>query len=129
MPFFSCFQKTSSGQDLLDRAFTYLDIMERDYFGLKYAESPSSSSPAVNSGGKISPNQWLDPKKEIKKQSKAKGEHEALMNYNKTLAGFICSTAALPGTATLFLAESKFGLNIFLALAPQLKMTCNVVSN
>ena len=35
--------------------------MERDYFGLRYTD--------VNSQ-----NQWLDPKKEIKKQSKDRGK-------------------------------------------------------
>ena len=58
------FQKSSSGQDLIERVFTYLDIMERDYFGLRFVEGNSH-----NQG-----QQWLDPKKEIKKQSRgAKG--------------------------------------------------------
>ena len=59
-----CFQKSSSGQDLIERVFTYLDIMERDYFGLRFVDGSSH-----NQG-----QQWLDPKKEIKKQSRgAKG--------------------------------------------------------
>ena len=38
-----------------------MDILERDYFGLKYLDVNSVS-------------QWLDPRKPIKKQSKDKGE-------------------------------------------------------
>ena len=38
-----------------------MDILERDYFGLKYLDANSVS-------------QWLDPRKPIKKQSKDKGE-------------------------------------------------------
>ena len=58
------FQKSSSGQDLIERVFTYLDIMERDYFGLRFVEGNSHTQGQ----------QWLDPKKAIKKQSRgAKG--------------------------------------------------------
>ena len=55
------FQKSSNGQQLLDRVFTHMDILERDYFGLKYLDANSVSH-------------WLDPRKPIKKQSKDKGE-------------------------------------------------------
>ena len=55
------FQKSSNGQHLLERVFTHMDILERDYFGLKYLDVNSVS-------------QWLDPRKPIKKQSKDKGE-------------------------------------------------------
>ena len=55
------FQKSSNGQQLLERVFTHMDILERDYFGLKYLDANSVS-------------QWLDPRKPIKKQSKDKGK-------------------------------------------------------
>ena len=51
-----------------------MDILERDYFGLKYLDVNSVS-------------QWLDARKPIKKQSKDKGEktatliHSHYMNY------------------------------------------------
>ena len=54
--FFFFLQKSSYGQALLERAFTYLDILERDYFGMKFIDGAKE--------------QWLDPKKEIKKQSR-----------------------------------------------------------
>ena len=38
-----------------------MDILERDYFGLKYLDVNSVS-------------QWLDPRKPIRKQSKDKGK-------------------------------------------------------
>ena len=55
------FQKSSNGQQLLERVFTHMDILERDYFGLKYLDVNSVS-------------QWLDPRKPIRKQSKDKGK-------------------------------------------------------
>ena len=54
------------GHDLLDRVFGHLDLLERDYFGLKYLDINSVS-------------QWLDPFKEIKKQSKDKGESHIVL--------------------------------------------------
>ena len=57
LPFF---QRSCLGHSLMDRVFTHLDLVERDYFGLKYLDVNSVS-------------QWLDPYKEIKKQSKDKG--------------------------------------------------------
>ena len=57
------FQKSCNGQQLLERVFTHMDILERDYFGLKYLDANSVS-------------QWLDPRKPIKKQSKDKGKND-----------------------------------------------------
>ena len=57
----SYLQRNALGQDLMDKVFCQLDLMERDYFGLRYLDIQSNS-------------QWLDPFKEIKKQSKDKGE-------------------------------------------------------
>ena len=56
-------QRTSLGRELLERVFYHLNLEEREYFGLKYLD--------VNSVC-----QWLDPLKEVKKQSKDKGEWE-----------------------------------------------------
>ena len=53
-------QRTSLGRELLERVFYHLNLEEREYFGLKYLD--------VNSVC-----QWLDPLKEVKKQSKDKG--------------------------------------------------------
>ena len=46
---------------MLDKVFCHLDIIERDYFGLKYLDANNVT-------------QWLDPFKEIKKQSIERGE-------------------------------------------------------
>ena len=54
------FQKLCKGYDLLDKVFCHLDIIERDYFGLKFLDSNNVT-------------QWLDPFKEIKKQSIERG--------------------------------------------------------
>ena len=65
------FQKSSNGQQLLERVFTHMDILERDYFGLKYLDANSVS-------------QWLDPRKPIKKQSKDKGKNFLLRTFDHT---------------------------------------------
>lgn len=65
------FQKSSNGQQLLERVFTHMDILERDYFGLKYLDANSVS-------------QWLDPRKPIKKQSKDKGKKFLLRKFDHT---------------------------------------------
>ena len=62
------FQKSSNGQQLLERVFTHMDILERDYFGLKYLDVNSVS-------------QWLDPRKPIRKQSKDKGKTTQALIY------------------------------------------------
>jgi hypothetical protein len=51
------------GYDLLDKVFCHLDIIERDYFGLKYLDANNVT-------------QWLDPFKEIKKQSIERGKQK-----------------------------------------------------
>ena len=61
------FQKSSNGQQLLERVFTHMDILERDYFGLKYLDTNSVSH-------------WLDARKPIKKQSKDKGKNDFLIS-------------------------------------------------
>ena len=57
---FFLLQRTSLGRELLERVFYHLNLEEREYFGLKYLDINSVC-------------QWLDPLKEVKKQSKDKG--------------------------------------------------------
>ena len=64
----SMFQKQCKGFDLYDKVFCHLDIIERDYFGLKYLDSNNTT-------------QWLDPEREIKKQSTERGWKEATLLY------------------------------------------------
>ena len=77
------FQRCALGHDLLDRVFGHLDLLERDYFGLKYLDINSVS-------------QWLDPFKEIKKQSKDKGESHIVLDPldkgKKAVCEVICFT-------------------------------------
>ncbi|XP_058809813.1 tyrosine-protein phosphatase non-receptor type 4 isoform X2 [Phymastichus coffea] len=62
-------EKRSKGQALLDLVFQHLELVEKDYFGLQYAENTSGltscSSPDVM--------RWLDPSKLVKKQIRSKG--------------------------------------------------------
>ena len=62
----SMFHKQCKGFDLYDKVFCHLDIIERDYFGLKYLDSNNTT-------------QWLDPEREIKKQSTERGWKEATL--------------------------------------------------
>ena len=70
------FQKSCNGQQLLERVFTHMDILERDYFGLKYLDANSVS-------------QWLDPRKPIKKQSKDKGKNDLFTMLPSIMLNFI----------------------------------------
>ena len=70
------FQKSCTGQQLLERVFTHMDILERDYFGLKYLDANSVS-------------QWLDPRKPIKKQSKDKGKNDLFIMLSSNNSNFI----------------------------------------
>ncbi|XP_064617281.1 band 4.1-like protein 5 isoform X2 [Liolophura sinensis] len=49
--------KKAEGSSLLEQVFYYLDIIEKDYFGLQYTDAHNV-------------NHWLDPTKPIKKQVK-----------------------------------------------------------
>ena len=53
----------------MERVYSHLDLVERDYFGLKYLDFNSVS-------------QWLDPVKEIKKQSNDKGNQKKKCNFS-----------------------------------------------
>ena len=60
-----------------------MDILERDYFGLKYLDANSVS-------------QWLDPRKPIKKQSKDKGKNDLfIMLSSNMLLNISFDTVAL----------------------------------
>uniref|UniRef100_A0A3P8VJK1 FERM domain-containing protein n=1 Tax=Cynoglossus semilaevis TaxID=244447 RepID=A0A3P8VJK1_CYNSE len=48
-------QKHSKGQTLMDMVCEHLNLLEKDYFGLTYADADTQKN-------------WLDPSKEIKKQ-------------------------------------------------------------
>lgn len=48
-------EKRAKGQVLFDRVCEYLNLLEKDYFGLMYQENPEQKN-------------WLDPSKEIKRQ-------------------------------------------------------------
>ncbi|XP_012934647.1 band 4.1-like protein 5 isoform X3 [Aplysia californica] len=50
-------QKTADGSALIEQVFYYLDIIEKDYFGLQYTDH-------------FNVNHWLDPTKQVKKQVK-----------------------------------------------------------
>ncbi|XP_073075707.1 band 4.1-like protein 2 isoform X2 [Manis javanica] len=53
---YSCdLEKRAKGQVLFDRVCEYLNLLEKDYFGLMYQENPEQKN-------------WLDPSKEIKRQ-------------------------------------------------------------
>ncbi|XP_015121801.1 tyrosine-protein phosphatase non-receptor type 4 isoform X2 [Diachasma alloeum] len=54
--------KRAKGQALLDLVFHHLELIEKDYFGLQYAESGSNSSNCPDIM------RWLDPSKPVKKQ-------------------------------------------------------------
>ncbi|XP_044015299.1 tyrosine-protein phosphatase non-receptor type 4 isoform X2 [Aphidius gifuensis] len=62
--------KRAKGQVLLDLVFQHLELIEKDYFGLQYAES-NSGSPSTSSNIDIM--RWLDPAKTVKKQIRSKG--------------------------------------------------------
>ncbi|XP_034945429.1 tyrosine-protein phosphatase non-receptor type 4 isoform X1 [Chelonus insularis] len=62
--------KRAKGQVLLDLVFHHLELIEKDYFGLQYAENSNSS---ICSNSDVM--RWLDPSKLIKKQIRNKGGH------------------------------------------------------
>ncbi|XP_031573652.1 band 4.1-like protein 4 [Actinia tenebrosa] len=51
-------QKSTKGQEVLEKVFDHLNLLERDYFGLRYVDKASHS-------------RWLDPMKLVMKQLKA----------------------------------------------------------
>ncbi|XP_076674909.1 protein tyrosine phosphatase Meg isoform X7 [Andrena cerasifolii] len=60
--------KRAKGQALLDLVFQHLELVEKDYFGLQYAENGATActhSPDIM--------RWLDPTKPVKKQIRSKG--------------------------------------------------------
>ena len=69
-------QRTSLGRELLERVFYHLNLEEREYFGLKYLD--------VNSVC-----QWLDPLKEVKKQSKDKGATDTANKFRFFHGSFV----------------------------------------
>ncbi|XP_076243944.1 protein tyrosine phosphatase Meg isoform X5 [Calliopsis andreniformis] len=66
--------KRAKGQALLDLVFQHLELVEKDYFGLQYAENGATActhSPDVMVKSPIK--RWLDPTKPVKKQIRSKG--------------------------------------------------------
>ncbi|XP_031778840.1 tyrosine-protein phosphatase non-receptor type 4 isoform X2 [Nasonia vitripennis] len=61
--------KRAKGQALLDLVFQHLELIEKDYFGLQYAENGSVSTSSPNPDVM----RWLDPSKLVKKQIRSKG--------------------------------------------------------
>ncbi|XP_043281323.1 tyrosine-protein phosphatase non-receptor type 4 isoform X3 [Venturia canescens] len=61
--------KRAKGQVLLDLVFQHLELIEKDYFGLQYAENGSTTSTCPNPDVM----RWLDPAKPVKKQIRSKG--------------------------------------------------------
>uniref|UniRef100_A0A672FD36 Erythrocyte membrane protein band 4.1 like 1 n=1 Tax=Salarias fasciatus TaxID=181472 RepID=A0A672FD36_SALFA len=57
-------QKHSKGQTLMDMVCEHLNLLEKDYFGLTFADTDSQKN-------------WLDPSKEIKKQMRNSPWHLA----------------------------------------------------
>nr|XP_054767114.1 tyrosine-protein phosphatase non-receptor type 4-like [Lytechinus pictus] len=55
-------ERRAKGQELLDRVFEHLELLECDYFGLRYSETDNT----VDCNNK----RWLDPRKSIRKQVK-----------------------------------------------------------
>ncbi|CAB0035724.1 unnamed protein product [Trichogramma brassicae] len=60
--------KKAKGQALLDLVFQHLELIEKDYFGLQYAENSSMSSTPTSDVMR-----WLDVSKLVKKQLRSKG--------------------------------------------------------
>ncbi|XP_051154879.1 tyrosine-protein phosphatase non-receptor type 4 isoform X3 [Leptopilina boulardi] len=56
--------KRAKGQVLLDLVFQHLELIEKDYFGLQYAENGTINSSSPNPDVM----RWLDPSKLVKKQ-------------------------------------------------------------
>ncbi|XP_075037226.1 tyrosine-protein phosphatase non-receptor type 4 [Mixophyes fleayi] len=71
--------KHDHGQTLLDLVFKFLDLTERDYFGLQLADD-SSDNP-----------KWLDPNKLIRKQLKRGSPH----SLNFRVKFFVCDPSKL----------------------------------
>ncbi|XP_014217078.1 tyrosine-protein phosphatase non-receptor type 4 [Copidosoma floridanum] len=59
--------KRAKGQALLDLIFQHLELVEKDYFSLQYAENGSASTTDSDTM------KWLDPTKLVKKQLRSKG--------------------------------------------------------
>ncbi|XP_071493676.1 tyrosine-protein phosphatase non-receptor type 4-like isoform X1 [Diadema antillarum] len=53
-------ERRAKGQDLLDKVFEHLELLECDYFGVRYTEMENS----------VDSKRWLDPRKSIRKQVK-----------------------------------------------------------
>ncbi|XP_011506483.1 PREDICTED: tyrosine-protein phosphatase non-receptor type 4 isoform X2 [Ceratosolen solmsi marchali] len=60
--------KRAKGQALLDLVFQHLELIEKDYFGLQYAENGQ-----VSTCPNLDIMRWLDPSKLVKKQMRSKG--------------------------------------------------------
>ncbi|XP_059473804.1 tyrosine-protein phosphatase non-receptor type 4 isoform X2 [Neocloeon triangulifer] len=55
--------KKAKGQELLDKVFQHLELVEKDYFGLQFSEN---GNPPCSSNNDLM--RWLDPLKLVKKQ-------------------------------------------------------------
>ena len=80
VPFFSL-QRRAKGQTLLELVFNHLDLIECDYFGLRYSDSLTISETK----------RWLDPLKSIRKQVKGQLPIiELILTKNKPLSSLAC---------------------------------------
>jgi len=53
--------KRAKGQDLLDKVFDHLELVEKDYFGLQFADVPQADGEDMR---------WLDATKALRKQAR-----------------------------------------------------------
>ncbi|KAK2709814.1 hypothetical protein QYM36_013479, partial [Artemia franciscana] len=61
-------ERNAKGMDLLNVVFDHLDLIERDYFGLRFCEEGAFEGTSDNS-------KWLDPRKTVKKQLRGLNSH------------------------------------------------------
>ncbi|KAH8297751.1 hypothetical protein KR054_008585 [Drosophila jambulina] len=72
-------EKRAKGAELLDQVFQYLELSERDYFGLLFPEKPddvvvsSPTSLTINPNAVLTPQRWVDAQKQFKKQCSSIG--------------------------------------------------------
>lgn len=87
----------------MDQVFHHLELVEKDYFGLQYAENGSQSTNCPNPDVMVRKlvfcriffsfiqkfllfkQRWLDPSKPVKKQLKSKGNKTKNIHFNVKL--------------------------------------------
>ena len=70
--------KKAKGQDLLNLVYQHLELTERDYFGLVFAESGAS---LPDTGHAPDVTRWLDPAKSVRKQMRVKGVTPVTLHF------------------------------------------------